>query len=273
MPTYAVGDLQGCLTEFDQLLELMNFGSGDRLWLVGDLINRGPESLLTLERVVAMGDQVVTVLGNHDLHFLAIYYGGHVPSGKDTFDELLASPKIGELAEWLRDQKLAHVDSDLGYVMTHAGIPHIWGVEETMMRAAEVEAVLKGRGDISYEAYFQALYGNDPDLWADDLSGMPRLRAITNYLTRMRLVDEVGRLDFAHKGTPDDIPAGWLPWFERPRGRDHQIIFGHWAALDGHTGGTETVALDTGCVWGRKMTGFCLETKATYAVSAERVYS
>ena len=273
MATYAIGDLQGCLAEFEALLEVMNFGPDDRLWLVGDLINRGPESLQTLERVVEMSDQIVTVLGNHDLHFLAIFYGGHPPSGRDTFDELLASPNIGELAEWLRHQKLAHLDPELGYVMTHAGVPHIWGIKETLMRAAEVEAVLQGRGEMTYAAYFQALYGNDPDIWSDDLSGMPRLRVITNYLTRMRLVDESGRLDFAHKGSPENIPPGWRPWFEIPRSRKRRIIFGHWAALDGDSGLSDTIALDTGCVWGRKMTGFCLETQKTYSVSAQKVYS
>jgi bis(5'-nucleosyl)-tetraphosphatase (symmetrical) len=266
--TYAIGDLQGCLAEFEQLLEVMSFGRQDQLWLVGDLINRGPNSKQTLEAVIALGSQVVTVLGNHDLHFLAIQDGGHEPSRSDTFDELLASPRVEEYASWLRCQKLAHVDETLGFAMTHAGIPHIWTVQEAMALASEVEAVLRDEGEISYSEYCETLYGNEPALWDEGLEGMSRFRMITNYLTRMRLIRDDGRLDFDHKGALIDAPSGWSPWFELNPLRTETLVFGHWAALDGDTGLSDTVGIDTGCVWGRKMTGICLETREMYAVPA-----
>jgi bis(5'-nucleosyl)-tetraphosphatase (symmetrical) len=273
MSTYAIGDLQGCLVEFERLLEAMCFGSEDKLWLVGDLINRGPNSKATLEKVISMGDQVVTVLGNHDLHFLAIHHGGHTPSKLDTFDELLESPRVDEYADWLRQQKLVHIDEDLGIAMAHAGIPHIWDLERAMGLASEVEAVLQDKGTVPYLHYCQTLYGNEPAVWHDALEGMSRIRLITNYLTRMRLIARDGTLDFSHKGVLADAPPGWLPWFQLNPDRRETLVFGHWAALDGDTGLSDTVGLDTGCVWGRKMTGICLETQEMYSVSAAQTYS
>ncbi len=263
MATYAIGDLQGCDREFTALLEKLEFSHDDHLWLVGDLVNRGPESLRLLRRVNAMQDQCTIVLGNHDLHFLAIYFGGHRAGRSDTFDELLAAPDAADLAHWLRCQKLMHLDRQAGYVMAHAGIPHIWGLPFAQELAHEVERVIAGGDDeTSYQTYFQLMYGNEPDCWSNELTGMLRLRSITNYFTRIRLIDESGKLEFTHKGTLDDAPAGWQPWFafypvdaQRP-----QILFGHWAALDGITGRDDIVALDTGCVWGRSLTAMCLET-------------
>ncbi|NKC00860.1 MAG: symmetrical bis(5'-nucleosyl)-tetraphosphatase [Pseudomonadales bacterium] len=273
MATYAVGDLQGCLAEFEQLLEVMSFGQEDQLWLVGDLVNRGPRSKEMLETIISMDRQVVTVLGNHDLHFLAIHDGGHKPSRSDTFDEMLASPRVDEYTNWLRRQKLAHSDRSLGFTMTHAGIPHIWTVEEALAFASEVEAVLRGDGVVSYREYCETLYGNEPALWDDDLEGMARIRLITNYLTRMRLIGDRGLLDFSHKGALADAPSGWSPWFELNPKRAETLVFGHWAALDGDTGLSNTIAIDTGCVWGRKMTGICLETREIYSVPAAQGYS
>lgn len=277
MATFAIGDLQGCVKEFELILEKMNFGADDRLWLLGDLVNRGPESEATLARVIAMGDRVTCVLGNHDLHFLAIHTGGHRPSSSDTFTELLASAKVDFYVDWLRQQKLVHADQDLGYAMAHAGIPHIWGVKKALRLGSEVEAVLKGQGEISYEQFCRELYGNVPDLWRNGLEGMSRYRLITNYFTRMRLIDEKGTLNFSHKGALTDAPEGWNPWFSFPRGSKDtpptRILFGHWAALDGVTGLPDFIGLDTGCVWGRKLTGFCLETQEAYSVDALRTYS
>ena len=278
MPTFAVGDLQGCLTEFELLLKQMNFGSSDKLWLVGDLVNRGPQSRATMDLILSMDQQIECVLGNHDLHFLAIHSGGHSPSGSDTFDEMLASPNVDAYAEWLRQQKLFHVDETKGYSMSHAGVPHIWSVEQTLRLANEVEAVLRDEADVSYTQFCRELYGNEPNVWSEEISSMGRYRVITNYLTRMRLVNEAGALDFSHKGALSSAPSGWRPWFEyfgdlEYEGAPMRLIFGHWAALDGYTGRSDLFALDTGCVWGRTMSGICLETQEAYSVEAAKSYS
>lgn len=261
MSHYAVGDLQGCRAEFNALLEAVELQPTDRLWLLGDLINRGADSLGTLEDVYARRAQCEIVLGNHDLHFLAIYYGGHSPSNKDTFDDLLKSSRLDEYAGWLSEQKILHSDEQLGYCMVHAGIPHIWSFAQAQTLAREVESAMRDRHpDVSRQQFFSELYGNEPACWDDGLQGMPRLRAITNYLTRMRLVDERGCLEFAHKGALKDAPAGWSPWYQLHKEARPRLLFGHWAALDGVTGRQDILALDTGCVWGRQLTALCLET-------------
>jgi bis(5'-nucleosyl)-tetraphosphatase (symmetrical) len=268
---YAIGDLQGCDRELAALLKLIRFCDDDQLWLLGDLLNRGPDSLAVLRRVKALGERCQIVLGNHDLHFLAIYFGGHNGGRNDTFDELLSAPDVDELAHWLRVQKLMHRDDALGAVMAHAGIPHFWSIADAELHAREVERVIAGRdSELSYTDFFKQMYGNEPSCWNDSLEAMPRMRMITNYFTRMRLVDDSGAMDFAHKGSVDDAPPGLRPWFEfvgtdlrRPR-----ILFGHWAALDGQTGREDIVALDTGCVWGRQLTAMNLQTGKKYAVNA-----
>ena len=271
MAHYAVGDLQGCRTEFGQLLEHIKFGEEDRLWLLGDLINRGADSLGTLQDVMALDDQCDVVLGNHDLHFLAIHFGGHKPSRNDTFDVLLDHPQISDLAEWLCSQKLFMRHKELDYSMTHAGVPHIWSLPQAQDYAAEVELALQDKHpEISRRQFFVELYGNEPDLWQENLTGMPRLRMITNYFTRMRLVDEQGRLEFQHKGAITDAPSGWRPWYEYHASGHFpgKLVFGHWAALDGVTGKDNFLALDTGCVWGRQLTALCLETQERFSVPA-----
>lgn len=271
MATYAIGDLQGCYREFVALLEALNFSEGDQLWLVGDLINRGPDSLATLRRVKALGTQAQVVLGNHDLHFLATYYAQRQPTRSDTFDELLAAPDVDELAEWMRAQKLLVLDETLGYAMTHAGIPHIWTVQEAQQYALEVEAVLAGRNEqVDYLSFFRAMYGNVPDIWSADLIGIPRYRMITNYLTRLRLIDRDGRMDFAHKGSPDEASDGWSPWYTLwgfDRQRVH-LLFGHWAAIDGRTERDDIIGVDTGCVWGRRMTAYNLHNGERTSIPA-----
>ncbi len=260
MATYAIGDVQGCHVELCGLLEMVEFDvSRDRLWLLGDLVNRGPASLEVLRLVRSLGDAAVMVLGNHDLHLLAIHIGGHRLTPSDTFSDVLKAPDIGEIADWLRQQPLLVLDTELGYVMTHAGIPHIWSLAKTESLARELETVIRGDGHV---AFFESMYGNKPDLWNDNLQDMDRWRAITNYLTRMRLIDKQGRLNFSHKGALDDAPSGWSPWFEL-RGRNPlplKLLFGHWAAIEGHTGTDDILALDTGCVWGRELTAICLES-------------
>ncbi|MFT7654634.1 MAG: bis(5'-nucleosyl)-tetraphosphatase (symmetrical) [Limisphaerales bacterium] len=271
MATYAIGDLQGCYKEFQALLTKLEFCAGDKLWLLGDLINRGAESLATLQSVVEMSDQCEVVLGNHDLHFLAIYYGGHAPGANDTFDEILGHKDVDAYAAWLCEQKMTHRDRQLGYFMSHAGLPPIWSPKKAVKLGREVEAVLQNRHDrVSKKQFFKELYGNEPRLWRDDLKGMPRLKLITNYLTRMRLIDAEGALEFEHKGALTDAPDGWYPWYELSDLAEWsgKVLFGHWAALDGETGKNDIIALDTGCVWGRKLTALCLETGVYTSVPA-----
>lgn len=268
MATYAIGDVQGCYSELIELLEQLEFDPArDRLWLLGDLINRGRRNLEVVRLIMSFGSSAVTVLGNHDLHFLAIALGGHSPNRADTFHDVLQAPDVGDITDWYRNQPLLFADTNLGYAMTHAGIPHIWTLAQASIHAQEVEAVL--RTD-AHRAYFAELYGNRPDHWQDDLSGMDRLRLITNYFTRMRLVDADCRLNFSHKGGLSDAPAGLVPWFDL-RARSPlgvKLIFGHWAALEGESGHPDLIALDTGCVWGRYLTALCLETGVMSRVEA-----
>lgn len=270
MPTYAVGDIQGCCDEFEELLDRLHFDPArDRLWLVGDLVNRGPRSLAVVRRVLALGDAVSVVLGNHDLHLMAIHYGGHPTKPGDTFTDILKADDLGEICAWMRQWPLLVVDEGLGYAMSHAGIPHIWTLAQAQALAHEVEQVIRGN---DFREYFAHMYGNEPACWRDDLHGLDRWRAITNYFTRMRLMDENGCLDFAYKGDLQSIPLNWHPWYQL-RARNPlpvRLIFGHWAALGGETSSPEIVALDTGCVWGRELTAVCLDSGEFTSIPARR---
>ncbi len=276
MATYIVGDIQGCLDSLKALIEEMRFGASDRLWCVGDLVNRGHKSLDTLRFLRDLGERFAGVLGNHDLHFLAMVYGGHAQRRSDTLGELLAAPDCAELAAWLRRQPLL-AEGD-GFAMVHAGIPHIWDLATARANAREVEAVLRGAG---HDAFFKAMYGDQPDLWDAALTGMDRHRAIVNYFTRMRLVDAAARMEFTHKGALADLPTGYRPWFSYPSRLGCTLYFGHWAALDGTTTGDsrsvrsrpQIVALDTGCVWGRTLTAVRVEDGRRYRVAAQEARS
>lgn len=261
--TYIVGDIQGCFRSLEALLDTVGFGTDDRLWCVGDLVNRGPDSLAVLRFARRLGDRFACVLGNHDLHLLAMVYGGHPHRATDTMAQVLEADDRAELAEWLRHQPLFIEGAD--WVVVHAGIPHIWTIETARDNAREVEAVIRGSG---HAEFFRQMYGNEPALWHERLDGMDRHRAIANYLTRMRLVDAEGRLEFGHKGTLDDLPAGYEPWFSYPTQIAKTLYFGHWAALDGGTGVPHIVGLDTGCVWGRTMTAVRLEDGHPFSVAS-----
>lgn len=268
MATYAIGDIQGCYEEFALLLDHVDFKTDrDTLWLLGDLINRGPDNVSVVRRVMEMGDAAIVVLGNHDLHYLAVHRGGHTPNRSDTFTDLLDSPIADEASDWFREQRFFYRDKALGYVMAHAGIPHLWRMKQALALAGEVEEVIQGS---ACEQYFREMYGNEPDVWQEDLEGMPRWRVITNYFTRMRLVDANGVMNFSHKGALEDAPAGLSPWFafERPQPIRQKILFGHWAALEGHTGDERFVGLDTGCVWGRALTALRLEDGRLFQAEA-----
>jgi bis(5'-nucleosyl)-tetraphosphatase (symmetrical) len=268
MSVWAIGDVQGCLDELRELLDRIAFDPArDTAWFVGDLVNRGPDSLGVLRLVRELGPAARTVLGNHDLHLLAIRYAGHPVRGGDTFADVLNAHDTDELCDWLRRQPLLVLDDVRGFVMTHAGIPHMWSLEEARVRAAEVEQVLAGPDAADF---LRVLYGNKPDTWREDLVGFDRIRLITNYFTRMRLIESGGRLDFAYKGPVREAPAGWQPWFDlrAQHPLPVQLVFGHWASLEGHCGQPRVHALDTGCVWGRSLSALRLDDLALEQVSS-----
>ena len=263
MATYAIGDIQGCYTELQQLLEQIRFDPGqDKLWFVGDLVNRGPGSLQVLRLVKSLGDRAITVLGNHDLHLLAVAEGIGELHRSDTLDEVLAAPDRDELLNWLRQQRLLHVEGD--FVLVHAGLLPQWSVKQAAELAREVESAL--RGD-EYATFFARMYGNTPHLWDDDLDGYKRLRIIVNAFTRMRICTPQGELEFKFKGEVENMPEGYLPWFEVPgrKSREATVIFGHWSAL-GLKVTPNVIALDTGCLWGGPMTAIRLEDRQLFQV-------
>jgi bis(5'-nucleosyl)-tetraphosphatase (symmetrical) len=265
--TYAIGDVQGCYTDLMRLLDVVGFDERrDTLWFVGDLVNRGADSLSTLRFVRGLGARARVVLGNHDLHLLAVYFADHPLKSRDTLDMVLTASDCQELLDWLRTCSLCHHDEALGFVMTHAGIPHIWDVDLTLKYAREVETVLRGP---NYRDYFVKMYGNEPAVWRDDLRGMARLRSITNYLTRMRLVSESGALELTSKDKPENAPKGFSPWFELftapPR---LKVVFGHWAALEGAVGVPWAHGVDTGCVWGGGLTALRLDDEELFSVAS-----
>jgi bis(5'-nucleosyl)-tetraphosphatase (symmetrical) len=258
MTDYAIGDIQGCYERLRDVLALADFSpSRDRLWVAGDLINRGPSSLQSLRYIENLGSSAVVVLGNHDLHLLAVALGGHALKGKDTLTDILDSPDCQHLLNWLCQQNLLVHDPARNFVMVHAGLPHIWDVEHASACAREVEAAISGPDAADY---FTRMYGNQPSRWDEKLEGMDRLRVITNYLTRMRFIAEDGTLEFGSKESADDAPEGFAPWFQFRRPDDLRVLFGHWAALDGETDSDRFIGLDTGCVWGGKLTMMNLDS-------------
>jgi bis(5'-nucleosyl)-tetraphosphatase (symmetrical) len=255
MTVYAVGDLQGCLDPLKCLLERVAFDPArDKLWLVGDLVNRGPQSLETLRFLFAMREAVVCVLGNHDLHLLAAANNIERLKKGDTLREILEAPDRDELLDWLRQQKLLHYDAERDIVMVHAGIPPQWSLKKALRCAEEVEEAL--RDDARLLPFLDGMYGNEPNRWDSDLKGVTRLRVITNYFTRMRFCKADGTLDLKTKEGMDSAPPGYAPWFsyKQRKTRGQKIIFGHWAALEGRCDEPGITALDTGCVWGGAMT-------------------
>jgi len=258
MTDYAIGDIQGCYDRLKDVLAKVDFSpSRDRLWVAGDLINRGPSSLKTLRYIESLGDSAVVVLGNHDLHLLAVALGGHAPKRKDTLAEILRAPDRDKLVSWLRQQNLCVHDSERNIMMAHAGVPHIWSIQQALARAREVEDVIRGE---HAPEYFTLMYGNKPEGWNENLTGMDRWRVITNYFTRMRFIARDGRLELTTKEHAGSAPKGFSPWFEFPRPDDLRIIFGHWAAIEGETGKERFIGLDTGCVWGGALTMMNLDT-------------
>jgi len=263
MATYAVGDIQGCYDELRQLLEQIHFDPAqDQLWLVGDLVNRGPDSLQVLRFVRSLGDAAITVLGNHDLHLLAVAEGVAELHRSDTLDGILNAPDRDELLTWLRQQRLLHVDGD--HVLVHAGLLPQWGIKQAASLAREVEDALRGK---DYATFLARMYGNVPHTWDDELGSYKRLRVIVNACTRLRICTPQGEMEFKFKGEVDRIPQGYVPWFEVDgrKSRKATVIFGHWSAL-GLKVTPNIIALDTGCLWGGPMTAIRLEDRQLFQV-------
>ncbi|MEP0201391.1 MAG: symmetrical bis(5'-nucleosyl)-tetraphosphatase [Halioglobus sp.] len=260
MSTYVVGDIQGCLQPLKCLLKRVDFNpKADVLWSVGDIVNRGPKCLKTLRFLYKMRKSLVMVLGNHDLHLLAVAAGAREPSKSDTLDEILKAPDREKLLNWLLHRPLIHHEH--GYTMVHAGIPPQWSIKKAIKRGREVEAVLQSAECL---AFFRSMYGNEPAVWSKELKGMERLRVITNYLTRMRYCTKDGHLDLESKGASPNLGSEKVSaWFSHPnrKTKDDKILFGHWAALEGMTDSPNAIGLDTGCVWGGAMSLYCLETQ------------
>ena len=259
MSTYVVGDLQGCLQPLKCLLREVDFNPDkDVLWSVGDIVNRGPKCLKTLRFLYKMRKSLVLVLGNHDLHLLALAAGVRAPNRSDTLDEILQAPDREELLNWLLHQPLIHHEH--GHTMVHAGIPPQWTVKKAIKRAREVEQVLRSPDCVEF---LRSMYGNEPAVWSSDLQGMERLRVITNYLTRMRYCTKDGVLDLESKGPSPNLGKQKVSaWFSHPNRKTAQdrILFGHWASIEGHTDSPNAIGLDTGCVWDGALSLYELET-------------
>jgi bis(5'-nucleosyl)-tetraphosphatase (symmetrical) len=263
MATYAIGDVQGCFDELQALLEAFRFDrASDRLWFVGDLVNRGPASLATLRFVRGLGDGAVVVLGNHDLHLLALALD-HVKGRKDdTLDEVLAAPDARDLLDWLRNRPMIHVAGNT--ILVHAGLLPQWDIAKARSLAKEVETELRGPG---YGAFLGTLYGSRPERWDDDLTGADRLRVVVNAMTRLRFCTPQGVMEFETKGETTQAPAGYLPWFDVPgrKSAGSIVVCGHWSAL-GLRVAPDLLALDSGCVWGGQLSAIRLEDRRLYQV-------
>jgi bis(5'-nucleosyl)-tetraphosphatase (symmetrical) len=258
MAVYAIGDIQGCYDPLQRLLDLLRFDPAvDRLWLVGDLVNRGPHSVEVLRLLRGLGERAVAVLGNHDLTLLAVAAGQVKPKRKDTFHSILEAPDRDELLHWLRRCPLLHHDPVLGFTMVHAGLPPQWDLVLAQRGAAEVEAALRGP---NYQDFLARMFGSEPRRWKSELSGDDRLRFTVNALTRMRFCTTDGALSLAEKGPPGTQGKGLWPWFAASDRRNAhlKIVFGHWASL-GYYRAPGIYALDSGCVWGGRLTAIQLD--------------
>jgi bis(5'-nucleosyl)-tetraphosphatase (symmetrical) len=272
LSTYAIGDVQGCFKELVQLLDKINFDeTNDRLWFVGDLVNRGPDSLEVLNLVMDLGESAITILGNHDLHLVAIAEGLMPPKKSDTLTPILTSPDKQKLILWIRQQPLMHHDKELKFSMIHAGLPPQWEIDRALEMASEVTQVLNSD---DYFSFLEVMYGNKPNSWDENLVGNDRLRFIVNCFTRMRYLNHKNELKFSEKGAPGSQGDHLMPWFaiDDRKSKHDKIIFGHWSTV--HLGTItdftpyKVFPIDTGCLWGGKLTALRLEDGALMSVSA-----
>lgn len=265
MATYAIGDIQGCFASFRRLLSACSFDPAkDRLWLVGDLVNRGPQSLETLRYVRNLGDAAITVLGNHDLYLLMVAFGAaRKRSADDTIQAILDAPDRDQLLDWLRHRPLCHTEGE--YCLVHAGLLPQWTTQQARALAGEVEAALQA-GD--HADFIRNMWGSEPAAWSEDLTGWARLRVIVNAMTRMRFCTLDGVMEFATKGEVTNAPPGHQPWFEAPgrQSAGQVVVFGHWSAL-GLKLLPNLLALDSGCLWGNRLTAVRLEDRRVFQVA------
>ncbi len=267
MRTYVIGDLQGCYQELLRLLDLLAFDpSSDQLWFVGDLVNRGPDSLAVLRYIKSLGERAVTVLGNHDLHLLALAAGNHKQAAKSTLDAVLNALDRDELLDWLRQRPLLHHDPSQNFTMVHAGLPPQWTLAQAQACAHEVEQVLRGA---DAHALLLSLYGDSPKRWNNKLHGIKRLRFIINSLTRLRYCRADGTLLLKEKSLLGTQPPESLPWFRVPKRRSagERIVFGHWSTI-GYLATDQVWALDSGCLWGGKLTALAIDDGTPHQVYA-----
>lgn len=274
MSTYAIGDLQGCYAELQNLLNEINFDeTNDQLWFVGDLVNRGPESLACLRFVKSLGTNAKTVLGNHDLHLLAIANKVRKPHRNDTVDEILNADDSEELLKWLKQQPLLVSDVDLKWTMIHAGLPPQWTLEQTKELAQETEALLRNK---QFNDFIHNMYGNQPETWTDTLKDDDRYRFIINCFTRIRYIEKDGKLNLKENGAPGAQPKSLIPWYAMPerKTKKQKIIFGHWSTV--HLGNEKdfkkynVYPLDTGCLWDGELTAMRLEDEKLFSVPSQQ---
>ncbi len=268
MSTYAIGDIQGCLAPLKRLLHKIHFDpTQDKLWFSGDLINRGPDSLETLRFIKSLNQSALTVLGNHDLTLLAIAYEA-IPYNPiyHTFKDILEAPDKNELIEWLRHQPLLHHDPTLEYTLVHAGLHPHWDLPQALLHAQAIESAIQGS---QAKDFFLHLYGDTPNQWDSNLTHFEKLRFIVNVFTRLRFCTPGGKLEFTGKGSKENCPNGYFPWFSLPTrlNRHLKILFGHWAALQGESLEPNAFALDTGCVFGNCLTAMRLEDGIRFSES------
>jgi bis(5'-nucleosyl)-tetraphosphatase (symmetrical) len=266
MATYAIGDVQGCMSALSRLVDQIHFDPAtDKLWFVGDLVNRGPDSLGILRYVRGLGHAAITVLGNHDLHLMAIAEGITPPRRKDTLQQVLTAMDRDTLLAWLRQQRLLYQEN--GFVLVHAGLLPQWTVPQAARLAQEVEQALQG--EEGYTGFLRSLYGEKlPDRWSNDLRGITRLGVIANAMTKLRVCTEEGQMDLSFKAEPETATPGLIPWFQVPKRQsaDATVICGHWSAL-GLRLQDNLIALDTGCVWGRTLAAVRLEDRQVFQVN------
>lgn len=268
MADYAIGDVQGCYEPLMRLLEKIQFNeSQDRLWFVGDLVNRGPNSLAVLRFIKSLKIAPRISLGNHDLHLLASLFADRPWRGHDdTIQEIIHAEDGEELGHWLRTQNIIYYDAELNYLLCHAGIAPIWDLNQALSFGKELEQALSGDG---YIEFLKQMYGNEPVIWSPIVQGIDRLRLITNYFTRMRFCDGEGHLNLSYKGSIAKAPSDLFPWFAVPKRKEisADILFGHWAALKAQCTHPRIHALDTGCIWGGPLTALRLQDKQRFAVT------
>ncbi|MFI9654457.1 symmetrical bis(5'-nucleosyl)-tetraphosphatase [Guyparkeria sp. GHLCS8-2] len=266
MATYAIGDLQGCLDPLEALLEQIRFDpAADQLWFVGDLVNRGPQSLEALRFVRKLGDRAITVLGNHDIHLLGCYFGTRVARGRDTLEPILTAEDGDELIDWLRRRPLLHHDPSLDWTLVHAGIHPAWNLQAAQTAARETETAMQTHDPL---AFFGDVFGNQSDHPDGNTTAADRQRFAINVFTRMRYCHTDGRLDFAEKRPPPDADPTLTPWFAMPNRAmaEQRIVFGHWSTLGPARERHKAWGIDQGCLWGHQLTALRLEDEALFAI-------